>query len=153
MEREKNVQYNRTKDKEQERNRTELMHASVIFTVALRPEAQATPLPSTACRSIKHRAALIHHPGKVTIASYSPSLPFSRRRVLRAGSNPIVLQTLVNPGRTSAGRLASQVQMYSTQGTAFTSKTIKHTYPNASIQNFNKAQAMHVVFAFNGCKV
>lgn len=96
-----------------------LMHASVTFTVSLCLKAQASPLPSTACRSIKQCSAPIHHHTRVTVPSSSMGFSLSLRRILRAGNSPIILQTLFNPAYTSAGCQASCVQLDSPQGKTF----------------------------------
>lgn len=84
-----------------------LMYASVTFAVSLCLKAQASPLPSTACRSIKQCSAPIYHHTRVTVPSSSMGLSLSLHRILRAGNSPIIQQTLFNPAYTSAGCQAS----------------------------------------------
>lgn len=98
-----------------------LMYIRVTFTVSLCLKAQASLLPSTACRSVKQCSAHIYHHTRVTVPSSSMGLSLSLCRILRAGNSPIVLQTLFNPAYTSAGCQASCVQLDSPQGKTFAS--------------------------------
>lgn len=54
-----------TRESREEQWHQGLMHASATFTVSLCLKAQASPLPSTACRSIKQCSAPIHHHTRV----------------------------------------------------------------------------------------